>query len=154
MRDPEIWRFPALQDVKSAWQRAQSEINGLPTLAQLSALGAPVNHTGMGIVGELTAPGTAHNSRSFQFLSTGPDHLKFVGKIVAGHALEEIIHPAHAVRITELYISLCETKSMHAWRCINSIRNAPPMAYTRVIVPIHDDVGDGRCLFGVWIWHE
>lgn len=154
MRDPEIWRFPALQDLKSAWQRAQSEVKRLPTLAQLNELGAPVDHNGMGIVGEKVTTTAAHKERSFQFLSTGPDHLKFVGKIVAGHDFEEIMHPAHAARVTELYKSLCETKSMHAWRCINTIRNAPPMAYTRVIVPISDDVGDGRCLFGVWIWHE
>lgn len=154
MRDPEIWRFPALENIKTAWQKAQREVSGLPTVAQLGQFGAPINHSGMAIVGEKQLSTPRYQSRVFQFLSAGPDHLTNGGHVVAGHTLEEIMHPAHAARVTELYISLCDTKAMHVWRCINTIVNAPAMAYTRVIVPIRDDVGDGRCLFGVWIWHE
>lgn len=154
MRDPEIWRFPALQELKSAWLKAKTESSRLPTLAQLADHGAPDSHPGMGLVAQKYSGSPARKTRTFHFLLAGPDFQTYGGHVAAGHSLNEIMTSAHAARLTELYEGLCDTGSMHIWRCINAVPNAPVMSYTRIVVPIHDDQGDGRCLYGIWIWHE
>lgn len=154
MRDVDIWRFPALQEVRTAWTRAEAEIDGLPTIAQLKDRGAPVDNPGMVIVGRTESGTDAINSSSFFVISSGPGHEDIVGSSLQGKTLEELIPQGQAASISKLYADICETAKLHAWRCIDAFPNALPTAYTRVIVPIRDDAGDGRCLFGVWVWHE
>jgi hypothetical protein len=146
----------ALDDFCAAWQKASS-IDSPPTLAMLADCGAQLDHPGFAIIGRCSTPGRRAKPPSglmFQVLAAGADHEHFGGKIMTGQWLDEIVHPAHLASLIEIYETICREQSLHKWRCMNMIRNAEPYSYTRVLGAIEDDTGDGRCLAGVWVWHD
>jgi hypothetical protein len=142
-----------LKAFSDAWHDASSE-GKPPTLQALSVRGAPLDHPGFGLLGRLEKQIRGKNTPAFQVLAVGPNHFELGGKIKAGQWLDEIVHPAHLASLIEIYETICREQSLHKWRCMNMIRNAEPYSYTRVLGAIEDDTGDGRCLAGVWVWHD
>jgi hypothetical protein len=136
----------------AAWQKCR-ESGVLPTLSDIKDQGAPIDDPGFAMLGRDEARHRGKNKVVFRVLAAGEDHARLGGPVLAGQLLDEIVHPAHLESLIGLYNRLCEEKTLHRWRCMNMVRNAPPSSYTRVLAPIADDVGDGRCLAGVWVWH-
>lgn len=147
---------PELEGLAAAWRAASDEAaGGLPTLDSLARHGVPLDHPGHGLLA--LVPHQAADRRAgpgFRFISAGSDHQALGGHTMTGHLLDEIAHPAHLARIVKLYTDILAAGEPHDWRCINMARNAPPSRYRRVLAPIADDVGDGRCLFGIWVWDQ
>lgn len=137
----------------AAWQECR-DTGALPTLSALKDHGAPIDDPGFAMLGRDETQHRGKNKFVFRVLSVGSDHMQWHGHIEEGQLLDEIVHPAHLESLIGLYNRLCEEKTLHRWRCMNMVRNAPPSSYTRVLAPIADDVGDGRCLAGIWVWHQ
>ncbi len=142
-----------LEAFSNAWRVAASE-GVLPTLQALGANGAPLDHPGFGMLGRSEKQHRGKSAAVFQVLAAGPNHFELGGRVKAGQWLDEIVHPAHLASLIELYETIHREHSLHQWRCINMVRNAEPFSYTRVLGAIDDDAGDGRCLAGVWVWHD
>jgi hypothetical protein len=142
-----------LKAFSDAWHNASSDRKP-PTLQALAALGAPLDHPGFGMLGRSEKQHRGKSAAAFQVLVAGPNHFELGGKIAAGQWLDEIVHPAHLASLVELYETICSERTLHQWRCMNMVRNAEPFSYTRVLGAIDDDAGDGRCLAGVWVWHD
>ncbi|MFN3169902.1 MAG: hypothetical protein ACE37E_04340 [Hyphomicrobiales bacterium] len=136
----------------AAWQECR-ETGALPTLGALKDKGAPLDDPGFAMLGRDETQHRGKSKAVFRVLAAGPDHAHWSNSVMVGQLLDEIVHPAHLESLIGLYNRLCEEKTLHRWRCMNMVRNAPPTSYTRVIAPIADDVGDGRCLAGIWVWH-
>jgi hypothetical protein len=142
-----------LKAFSNAWRDASVE-GKPPTLQALTDRGAPLDHPGFGMLGRSEKQHRGKSAAAFMVLAAGPNHFELGGKIKAGQWLDEIVHPAHLASLVELYETICREKSLHQWRCMNMVRNAEPFSYTRVLGAIDDDIGDGRCLAGVWVWHD
>ena len=146
----------ALKLFANDWQRAAEHARP-PRLSDISISRAWSEHPGFAIIGRCPPPTLRPSTRStpmFQVLAAGPDHHRFGGHIMAGHRLDEMVDPARLPMLLDIYQTVSQHATVHSWQCINMARNAPPKHYTRVIGAIADDVGDGRCLCGVWVWHE
>lgn len=141
-----------LDALTAAWE-ASCTLDNAPSLESLRAHGAPLDHAGFALLGQVSQSRRGKTTTSFKVIEAGPDHLLLGGHRMQGHRIDEIVHPAHVARLNELYASIVATQKPHKWRCVNMARNAEPISYTRVLVPVRDDVGDGRCLAGVWVWH-
>jgi len=72
---------------------------------------------------------------------------------LVGRRLDELFHPAFVKSLLDVYHATCRNRTLHRWRSTTMARNAQPLSYTRVLAAIADDVGDGRCLAGLWILH-
>lgn len=136
----------------AAWQKCR-DVGSLPTLSALKDQGAPLDDPGFAMLGRGETQHRGKTKAVFRVLAAGDDHIRLGGSVMVGQMLDEIVHPAHLESLIGLYNRLCDEKTLHRWRCMNMVRNAPPTSYTRVLAPIADDVGDGRCLAGVWVWH-
>ena len=137
---------------RTAWKKAYAH-NVLPTLDDLDSLGAPLDHPGFGVMARTEETVRGKKRPIFSVLKAGSELERQIGRSLVGHRLDELVHPAHITQLTQLYESIFSDRKLHQWRCMNMVRNAPAKSYTRVIAPIRDDVGDGRCLAGIWIWH-
>jgi hypothetical protein len=148
--DPQVsLTFRAIAD---DWSRCLQASSGLPTLDALEAAGVPVHHNGFGLVGVDGDLDDTAQPCPFRFLDAGPDHALHAGHKMIGHRIDEVAHPVHVARLGQLYRQIVKSGAPHSWRSINMARNAPPKSYSRILVPVADNVGDGRRLFGVWIW--
>ncbi len=144
----------AFDDLINAWQNAR-EKSSLPGLEAMQKAGGPINHPGFAVIGAVEDVRRGKTTcTSYQVLQAGPDHEALGGHPMSGHRIDEIVHPAHVDRLTQLYASIVKSEQPHRWRCVNMARNALPMSYTRVLVPIADDMGNGRCLAGIWVWQD
>lgn len=142
-----------LDALSRAWHAASALAGGgLPTLAQVARAGADIAHPGRALLGIVRDPSGRRTEPTYRFLDAGPDHALMAGHAMTGRQIDEIAHPAHFARIVKLYGDILAAGEPHDWRCINLARNAPPSRYRRVLVPVADDAGDGRCLFGIWVW--
>lgn len=137
---------------RAAWEKARAA-NVLPTLDDLKSLSAPLDHPGFGIIARTEETIRGKQRPVFFILEAGDELERQMGRPLVGHRLDELVHPAHITQLTRLYESLYKKRQLHQWRCMNMVRNSPPKSYTRVLAPIRDDIGDGRCLAGVWVWH-
>jgi hypothetical protein len=143
----------AFDDLINAWQKAQQK-SSLPGLEAVQKAGGPLNHPRFAVIGAVEDVRRGKTCISHQVLQAGPDHEALGGHPMTGHRIDEIVHHAHVDRLNQLYASIVKSEQPHRWRCVNMARNAPPMSYTRLLVPIADDVGDGRCLAGIWVWQN
>lgn len=140
-------------DAFSAAWHACFDATALPTLTDLKDRGAPLDDPGFAMLGRSDSQQREKSKPAFRVLEIGPGHGQWSSDIQAGQLLDEFVHPAHLQSLTSLYQRLCDEQTLHRWRCTSMARNAAPVSYTRVLAPIADDVGDGRCLAGIWTWH-
>ncbi|MBV6657584.1 MAG: PAS domain-containing protein [Devosiaceae bacterium] len=145
---------PLLQSVRDSWVSLTDGEQPLPTLGDLEAAGVPIEHPGAAILGTVANDDARQPAQAFRVVHAGADHLKHTGLEMSGQTIAAVTHPLHRERLEQMYAQIVETRTPHQWRCLNLTRNAPPERYERVLVPIADDQGDGRCLFGIWIWES
>lgn len=138
-----------------SWEQlAKCSPTKLPAIDQLASLGVDTGHLGFGIIGRVERS-CSRSKPGFKVIELGVHHRTFGGIHNQPHQpLDEILHPAHLHRIEAIYEQCASEQTPHHWRCMNLARNAPAARYARTIVPIADDCGDQRCLFGIWIWAE
>lgn len=146
----------ALDDFSAAWHTA-STVESPPTLAMLGEYGAPLDHPGFAVFGHCPLQ-EADRSKSttngmFRIIQAIDSHGYFGYEDLTGRRLDELFHPAYVKPLLDVYNATCQNRSLHRWRTMSMDRNAQPLSYTRVLAAIADDVGDGRCLAGLWILH-
>lgn len=123
-----------------------------PTLDDLSAEGVDIHHSGFALICALESDRGRDGRIAFRTLDTGDAHFANTGIQMHGRLASDMAHPARLAQLETAYLSTFELAKPHAWRCINTGIDTSPGIYSRVVVPISDDVGDGRCLFGIWVW--
>jgi hypothetical protein len=139
----------SLSTILERWsKRMERSQLSLPSVSDLNLEPFAEKAPGFAIIGKKN---NNHGS-TFFFIKAGPDHEIYRGMNVEGLSFAEVMHQSALDNIEITYQKCLDSKQPDIWERANSTRNLPIIRYHRLLLPIKDDIGDGRCLLGIWFW--
>lgn len=84
----------------------------------------------------------------------GPAHFRHTGQQLEGKLYSQTLYPKVLDRMIAVYQAVLETGEPHYWQRINGVFGAPPVEFSRLLLPLYDDEGNAHCLIGSWVWKD
>lgn len=87
-------------------------------------------------------------------LRVGPEHALRTGGQLQGRLYSQTLDQKVHERMVAVYRTVLETGEPHYWQRINGVYGAPPVEFSRLLLPLYDDHGQPECLIGCWVWKD
>lgn len=138
-----------LKNLLKRWQDVAKDHP--PTQRDLPFDGLVGEHPGLMLVEPVTSD---KGITDLNHVRAGPAHVLHTGAKLQGKFYSQTLSPKVFERMVAVYRAVLETGEPHYWQRINGVYGAPPVEFSRLLLPLYDDRGEAECLIGSWVWKD